>query len=276
MAMRDALFKVIIIGPPVAGKSSLLRRFTEDVFVMQQKTTLGCDFKMRVVEHTPKISAAAEAQATTLLQQTQMDTSPAVGDSRRATNATRRSSIGIDSSPVDQAKRPRPFTLQLWDIAGQDRSLALARTFFAGSVGAFVVCDASREGSLEEAMAWRKVITDVGVFMAGAPVVDGKGIEVPVLLVVNKVDMLKDTEPGAFAPAALDELCRTRNFVGWAYTSARTGDGVDAAVKKLIDAVVETQMLIACGTNKHEVDQLRHAAKLAPRSQPKKKDKCKC
>ena len=46
----DYLFKLIIIGNPGVGKSSLLIRLVDDKFVDTYNSTIGVDFKIRTVE----------------------------------------------------------------------------------------------------------------------------------------------------------------------------------------------------------------------------------
>ncbi|MFX1329910.1 MAG: Rab family GTPase [Promethearchaeota archaeon] len=47
----DYVFKIIIIGPPAVGKSSLIRRFVEDKFSLNYKFTLGVDFHSKKIEY---------------------------------------------------------------------------------------------------------------------------------------------------------------------------------------------------------------------------------
>ena len=46
---EDKTFKMIIIGPPGVGKSSLLNRFTRGEFKEAYNTTLGVEFYSQVV-----------------------------------------------------------------------------------------------------------------------------------------------------------------------------------------------------------------------------------
>jgi small GTP-binding protein len=44
---EEFLFKVLIIGDSAVGKSSILKRFAENVFHSQQASTIGVDFKTK-------------------------------------------------------------------------------------------------------------------------------------------------------------------------------------------------------------------------------------
>lgn len=48
------MIKVIIIGKSGVGKSSLLLRYTEDIYEEDQYPTVGLDVKMKNVSHDGK------------------------------------------------------------------------------------------------------------------------------------------------------------------------------------------------------------------------------
>lgn len=49
-------FKVILIGAGAVGKTSLIRRFIEDKFILGYKTTIGVDFLVKQVKISPEES----------------------------------------------------------------------------------------------------------------------------------------------------------------------------------------------------------------------------
>ncbi|UCC19763.1 MAG: GTP-binding protein [Promethearchaeota archaeon] len=51
--MAEFSFKVIIIGPPAVGKTSLLNRFVHNEFKMKYSLTIGVDFLTKSVEYEP-------------------------------------------------------------------------------------------------------------------------------------------------------------------------------------------------------------------------------
>lgn len=51
----DYLFKFIVIGDSYTGKSSIVSRFADDDFVESYISTIGIDFKIRIIEHNNKI-----------------------------------------------------------------------------------------------------------------------------------------------------------------------------------------------------------------------------
>ena len=50
MAERDLIIKLLLIGESSVGKTSLLLRFTEDVFQTAYISTIGIDFRSKGVE----------------------------------------------------------------------------------------------------------------------------------------------------------------------------------------------------------------------------------
>ena len=45
------VFKIVVVGPSGSGKSSLLLRYSDDLFVDSYISTIGVDFKLKTVEH---------------------------------------------------------------------------------------------------------------------------------------------------------------------------------------------------------------------------------
>ncbi len=56
------VFKVIIIGPGVVGKTSLLHRFLENKFSFCYKLTIGADFLSKIIEGYPKPDTTCKLQ----------------------------------------------------------------------------------------------------------------------------------------------------------------------------------------------------------------------
>ena len=49
----EHVFKVVIVGPIAVGKTTLVRRYTDRVFVEGLKRTLGVDFALKKVAIKP-------------------------------------------------------------------------------------------------------------------------------------------------------------------------------------------------------------------------------
>ena len=72
--------------------------------------------------------------------------------------------------------------LQLWDIAGQERFGNMTRVYYKEALGAFVVCDVTRQSTFEGVTKWKDDI-DAKVSLPSA----WGGGNIPVVLLANKV-----------------------------------------------------------------------------------------
>lgn len=50
---KTSLFKIIVIGDYAVGKTSLIRRYTQSTFSTNYKLTIGVDFALKDLQHTP-------------------------------------------------------------------------------------------------------------------------------------------------------------------------------------------------------------------------------
>ncbi|MCU0256550.1 MAG: GTP-binding protein [Vicinamibacterales bacterium] len=103
----------------------------------------------------------------------------------------------------------------LWDIYGEDDYQRVRTSYLRGASGLLLVADGTRRDTLEVARGLRLTARDhLG--------------SVPAVLAINKADLARSWEIG---PDEIDAL-RTQ---GWTVleTSAKTGDGVEAAFTAL-------------------------------------------
>eukprot|EP00462_Mataza_sp_D1_P008163 CAMPEP_0175163088 /NCGR_PEP_ID=MMETSP0087-20121206/25530_1 /TAXON_ID=136419 /ORGANISM="Unknown Unknown, Strain D1" /LENGTH=684 /DNA_ID=CAMNT_0016451703 /DNA_START=33 /DNA_END=2084 /DNA_ORIENTATION=- len=115
--------------------------------------------------------------------------------------------------------------LQLWDIAGQDRYAQMTRPYFQGAHGALVVCDVTRSQSIECVQNWKDDI-------------DKNLQNIPVVLVANKCDLLKDGAEGMKIGGQLQDISTHMNFVSWHIISAKLDDNVTEAMHTLIKSIL--------------------------------------
>ena len=101
------------------------------------------------------------------------------------------------------------LTLMIWDILGQKAS-SLHEAYYKGANGALLVCDLSRERTVNYLIRWRDDLCRVSG-------------EVPIVLVANKSDLQWEIDRDRLAEIgeSLGE--------GFTITSAKTGEGVEEA-----------------------------------------------
>ena len=167
-----------------------------------------------------------------------------------------RQTIGVDFAAKATVHNGSACTLQLWDIAGQERSRNMSRTFYQNAIGALVVADLTNSESFAAATVWKRDI-DAKVFLPKS-----NSAPLPVMLLLNKCDAVADD---SIAPLELDQFCAVHSFVGWLAVSAREGTNVDLAFDRMIGHMVAaTTRVQANGPTAAEVQRARLVAPAAP------------
>lgn len=119
-------------------------------------------------------------------------------------------------------KRPLDVDLILWDIMGTPtlRDL-LKEAYYHGAQGILGVADLTRRDTLPELDAWSHSIRQV----AG---------DIPTFVVLNKSDLTGERE---IDEATIRSFCQERDWP-WAYSSAKSGEGVEAAFEGIVSRVL--------------------------------------
>ena len=120
--------------------------------------------------------------------------------------------------------------MTIWDIMGEKgfRDL-LKEAFFHGAKGTLAVCDLTRYSTLKELDDWVQ-----GVFNVVG--------EVPVVLAINKID-LKDEVMILYGDKEIEQTARA--FAApYYYTSAKTGENVETAFRRLGSQVLAKDGLL--------------------------------
>lgn len=163
-------------------------------------------------------------------------------------------------------------TLQIWDIAGQERYGQMTRVYFLSAVGAMVVAEINKPETWAAAVNWKKDV-DSKVFLPGS-----QQVPIPCMLLLNKCD-LGDCEK---TNEEIDEFCRCHGFVGWLKVSAKTGENVEQAFTQLIQTVQEKKEQIRlqmAGDGAAGSTRERQSVRLGERKAPKaagEKSGCAC
>lgn len=72
--------------------------------------------------------------------------------------------------------------------------------------------------------------------------IPGTEIPIPSILLANKIDLVPKGESWGKSAHEMDTLCEGLGFDHWAETSAKTGQGIDEAVTKLLRSVFESEL----------------------------------
>ena len=142
--------------------------------------------------------------------------------------------------------------LNIWDIAGQDRLGGISKLFWRQAAGAIVVTDIMHENTLEDAIDWKRQVDEY--------VTDSYGDSIPMVLAVNKVDLIREYENSGqeidyhMKQEYLDKFALDNGFSGCLRTSALENTNIDQAFEVLISKIIELYATINPETGLHEVD----------------------
>ena len=128
--------------------------------------------------------------------------------------------VGVKIDKKTVTVRERTLNLLLWDIAGADDISALRTSYLRGAAGYLLVADGTRPETLESARSMQgRVVSELG--------------PVPFVVLLNKHDLAGEWRISEHDVVDLIGA-------GWTVytTSARTGEGVEAAFQTLAERIL--------------------------------------
>jgi Ras-related protein Rab-1A len=131
--------------------------------------------------------------------------------------------VGLDFFTKDETIDNKIIRIKIWDTAGQERYKALTKCFFQKAQGVMVVFDVTNQKSFDDLKFWLDTIK--------THIYDDD--YVPIVIIGNKIDLQKRVVP---KKDAIDFA--EKNNYHYYETSAKTGDGVDNAIKELVKSVM--------------------------------------
>ncbi len=135
--------------------------------------------------------------------------------------------IGAQFSKYDKEIEGDNIRLLFWDIAGQDDFGFLRPSFYRESRAAIIVYSLEEntlgENSYNNIANWHEDIRD----FCG---------DIPVVVFANKLDLVDESN---LDRAKVQEMVKTRNFLGYYLTSAKTGKGVIEAFNAIINKLYQ-------------------------------------
>ena len=236
----DYIAKLVCIGDSGTGKSSLTIRLCEGRFSPSHDVTIGVEFGSRIVAVGPKspcpITPNSRAPSS---QQTQQ---PQPGSSNEGTQ--------------------KKMKLSLWDTAGQETYKSITRSYFRGASGALLVFDLTRRETFDNVTQWlddlRQIAEpDIVVVLVGnkRDLASGEGEED--LSSKNGTNMTtaasnrtqqehqglsspsSNKRPRAITRQEAESYCASHNIIRYVETSAKSGEGVEAAFLEVAQKIYE-------------------------------------
>jgi small GTP-binding protein len=128
--------------------------------------------------------------------------------------------VGVKIDRKEVQAGGRPVVLMLWDLEGRDSHRDISPSYLRGAHGVIYVVDGTRRETYDQIFEIRDIVARA----AG---------DIPSVVALNKTDLVDEWTLDAHA----EESLATR---GWhtLRTSAKTGDGVDAAFQWLANATM--------------------------------------
>ena len=116
-------------------------------------------------------------------------------------------------------------SIQIWDIAGQEKWIKMRHLYYRGAHGALIVGDLTRGNTFEQLKEfWNP---DLKKFCG----------DIPKILVVNKVDL----EP-IISNSDIEKLAQSINVKATISTSAKNGQNVEEAFHQIAEAIVTSKL----------------------------------
>lgn len=116
-------------------------------------------------------------------------------------------------------------SIQIWDIAGQEKWVKMRHLYYRGAHGALIVGDLTRGNTFEQLKEfWNP---DLKKFCG----------DIPKILVVNKVDL----EP-IVSNSDIEKLAQNINVKATISTSAKNGQNVEEAFHQIAEAIITSKI----------------------------------
>ena len=131
--------------------------------------------------------------------------------------------VGLDFFTKDETIDNKIIRIKIWDTAGQERYKALTKCFFQKAQGVMVVFDVTNQKSFDDLKFWLDSIK-THIY---------EDEYVPIVIIGNKIDLQKRVVQKKDAADFAQ-----KNHYHYYETSAKTGDGVDMAIRELVKSVM--------------------------------------
>lgn len=162
--------KIIIVGEPAVGKTSLVKKFVSGQFSKDYRSSIGTNIFIKKIN----------------LEN--------IGET----------------------------TIQLWDIAGQERWINMRRSYYSGAKGVLIVGDLTRKNTFDQIVKFW--VPDVKQYCELTPIV----------LIANKKDLKEEINE-----IEINTLGQQINAIGIFTTSAKTGENVEMAFKIISEHAIK-------------------------------------
>lgn len=157
------------------------------------------------------------------------------------------------------------YRIQLWDLAGQDKNTCVTKIFCKDAHGAIILSDCTDKTSLLETEKWKECIDECSRFLDGN--------ELPIILIENKIDLLKNQEIKQISvQEEFEEFSKKNKFTECFRTSAKDGININQSMNYLINIIISR--LLCLGPDVINKSKEKNNLKLRKKDKKKKESCC--
>ena len=136
------------------------------------------------------------------------------------------STVGFDYYTKQEEINNKTVQVKLWDTAGQERFKTLTPSFLRNAEGVIIVFDVTSQDSFDNVKGWiNSIKSNIGENV------------IPIIIVGNKIDMENMRE----ISKEDGKKIASENDFKYFETSAKTGIGVDEAIKEIVNQILDIQ-----------------------------------
>ena len=136
------------------------------------------------------------------------------------------STVGFDYYTKQEEINNKTVQVKLWDTAGQERFKTLTPNFLRNAEGVIIVFDVTSHDSFDNVKGWiNSIKSNLGENI------------IPIIIVGNKIDMENMRE----ISKEDGKKIASENDFKYFETSAKTGIGVDEAIKEIVNQILDIQ-----------------------------------
>ena len=134
-----------------------------------------------------------------------------------------RATIGVDFAVKFTTVDEKDVELRLWDIAGQEKYIAMTRVYYNGAHGAIIMYDLSNPDTFAATDRWKEDLENKVKFNEQS---------IPALLFGNKADTLNEDEMKKAQEDLMAKVAEQK-YADGILTSAKSGLAVEEAMAKI-------------------------------------------
>lgn len=219
-AAEGTVIKILVLGDPATGKSSVIKRYVQDIFSTHHKSTVGVDFALKQLAVDGQV---VRLQLWDIAGQDRFGAIARVRHRGVARAAAARGTVEIAGLLQGRVRRvPRLRHQPTGDVQDHRRARRDSRRARATAFLRLERTDrlTTSRDDRDSQVKWKDEI-DSKVHLPN-------GMALPVVLLANKCDL----EDVAIDRQELDDFCRSHGFIGWFETSAKADVNIDTAARR--------------------------------------------